>query len=106
MVCSMLSGESIPSQLGLYNLGFEAPEGEAILEKIMENGFSGLTELRLDRNHEFWTDDSGCLELLTRVLSVQTEISKLFLCCRETAQPYTMLRREQDSLPEPVQLQL
>ena len=44
----MLSGESTPSQLGLFNLGFDVSDGEAILENIVDKQFDGFTELRLD----------------------------------------------------------
>ena len=37
MVLTMLSGQTVPSKLCLYNLGFEASEGEAILEQLLES---------------------------------------------------------------------
>ena len=37
MINTMLSGESIPTRLGLYNLGFTAEEGAEILEKLVTN---------------------------------------------------------------------
>ena len=67
----MLSGENTPSQLGLFNLGFDASEGEAILERIVEKQFDGFTELRLDENPEFWQEESCCSELLYQLLSAQ-----------------------------------
>ena len=36
MVQKMISGENTPSKLGLFNLGFEAQEGEAIIQTIIE----------------------------------------------------------------------
>ena len=100
----MLSGETTPSQLGLFNLGFDASDGEAILEKIVDKQFYGFSELRLDGNPEFWQAESCCSELLYRLLSTQTQIDKLFLACRETGEPYATLL-EQD-LPEIVQQKL
>ena len=72
MVKTILSSENSPTQLGLFNLGFEAHEGEAIFDLIVQKRFGGLSELRLDQNPEFWTSESGCLELLLRLLSNQT----------------------------------
>ena len=56
MIKTMVSGESAPSQLRLYNLGFEDRDGEEILETIVENQFGALKELRLDQNPEFWSE--------------------------------------------------
>ena len=60
MVQTMLSGDNTPPKLGLFNLGFDASEGEAILEKIVDKQFDGFIELRLDQNPEFWQVDSCC----------------------------------------------
>ena len=50
----ILSGNSTPTHLRLWNLGFEAEDGQIILEKLFEKEFGGLEELALHMNPEFW----------------------------------------------------
>ena len=51
----IVQGSATPTQIRLWNLGFEADDGQFILERLLDKGFGGFEELSLHMNDEFWT---------------------------------------------------
>ena len=103
LVAIILSGKSTPSRLRLWNLGFEAKYGYIILNTLLLKEFGGLEELTMYLNDEFWTPESGCLELLKQLLPLQRQMKKLFL--HFEGFPYEALRSDKN-LPDAVLEQL
>ena len=68
LILTIVSGKSTPSRLRLWNLGFEAQDGENIFNKLIEKQFGGLRELSMHMNYEFWESTSGCLDLIKQLL--------------------------------------
>ena len=78
-IVTTLCGEATtPSVIRLFDLGFDGDAGEELLNIILEKEPTGIRELDLQNNEEFW-ENQACVEMIKALLPKQEQLETVRL---------------------------